>query len=83
MRDEEIPSMYMTINAVESCMEIPDCMTVEETTVASQDDEHLGILLEHVLHSWPPTEAKVQKELQMYWSFKDEITIIDGIATNR
>ena len=28
----------------------------------------------------PPTRAEVQKELQWYWSFIDEIAIIDVIA---
>ena len=29
-RDEEIPGMKITINAIESCMDIPDCMTTEK-----------------------------------------------------
>ena len=43
-------------------------------------DGHLGMLSELALHCWPSKKAEVQKDLQPYWSFKDEIPIIDGIA---
>ena len=33
----------------QSCTDIPDCMTVEEIRVATLDNEHLGILSEHML----------------------------------
>ena len=44
------------------------------------EDEHLGVLAEHILCSWPSIETEVHKELQPYWSFRDEISMIDGIA---
>ena len=50
-RDEEIPGMYITVNAIESFMAIPDCMRAEERRIANLDDENLGILSEHVLFS--------------------------------
>ena len=55
-------------------------MTAEEIRVAILDDEHLGILSEHVLYNWSSTKAEVQKELQPYWSFRDESIIIDRIT---
>ena len=50
------------------------------TRLATLDDKYIGLLSELVLHSWPSTEAEVQKDLQPYWSFRDKIAIIDGIA---
>ena len=32
------------------------------------------------LHGWLSTKAEVQKDLQSYWSFRDEIVIIDEIS---
>ena len=68
-RDEEIPGMYTTINAIESWMDIPDCVTAEEIRMATLDNEQLAILSEHVFCSWPSTKAEVQEELQPYWLF--------------
>ena len=57
--------MCMTINAIGTCLDIPNCMT-EEIKLATLDDEHLGILSEYVLCIWPSTKVEVQKELQSY-----------------
>ena len=40
-------------------MDIPDCMTPEETRSVAIDDEHLTRLSEYVLYGWPSTRAEV------------------------
>ena len=62
--DEEIPGICTTVNTIESCMNILDCMTMEEIKIAIIDDEHLDMLSELVLHSWPSAKTEIQKELQ-------------------
>ena len=59
-------------------MLIPYSMTAEEIRLAAKDDKPLCMLSENVLPGWPSTKTEVQKE--PYWSFRDEIVIIDGIA---
>ena len=44
---------------------------------ATLDDEYLVILSGYVLCSWPSTKAELMKELQSYWSLRDEVVIID------
>ena len=65
---------------MESCTDIPDCMTAEEIRIATLDDEHICILSEIILHGWPSTKAEVPKSLQQYWLNRDEIAIKDSIA---
>ena len=55
-------------------------MTAEEKRTATLDDEHISIISELILYSWPLTKAGVLKDLQPYVSFRDEITMIDGTA---
>ena len=50
----------------ESCIDIPDCMTVEEIGTATLDDEGIGMLSELVQNGWPVTKAEVQEDLQPY-----------------
>ena len=33
-----------------------------------------------MLCSWPSTEPEAQRKLQLYWSFRDDIAVTDGIA---
>ena len=61
-------------------MDILDCMMAEEIRLTKLDDKCIAMLSELIFHSWPLTKAKVQKDLQPYWSFRDEIAPIDRIA---
>ena len=54
--------MYITGNAITSCMDVQDCMTAEEIRVATLDDEHIGKLSELILCSWPLIKSAVQKD---------------------
>ena len=61
-------------------LDIPNCMTAEEIKEVTLKDEHFIALAELILHSWPFTKCEEQKELQPYWSFWDEIAIIERTA---
>ena len=54
-------------------------MTAEEIGIETLDDELIDMLSELILCSWPSTKAEVQKGLQPYSSFRDEIAVIAGI----
>ena len=49
--DEEIPDMHITINTIESCTDIPDCLTAEEIREATLEDNHLNVWQGLILHS--------------------------------
>ena len=53
--------MYTSINTIESCMDIPDYMRAEEIKEVTLEDEHLSLLTEIILHSWPSTKTDIQK----------------------
>ena len=55
-------------------------MPAEQIGKVTLNDEHAGMLSEIILCGCPLTKAETQKELQLYWSFRDEIAIIDDIA---
>ena len=76
----EIPGICLTINTIDLCTDIPDCITAEEIRLAILDGENLGMLLEHVLCGWSLTKAWVWKQLQPYWSLQEKIAIIDAIT---
>ena len=72
--------MHITINAIESCIDILDCMTAEELRATKLADDHLGILSELVLHFWPSTKLRDRMNCSQTWSFRDEIAVIYGIS---
>ena len=58
-------------------MDIQDCMTAEETRIAMLDNENTVMLSELILCSWPSIKAEVQKDMQPFLSYRDDIIIID------
>ena len=64
--------MNITINAIESCMDIPNCMTAKNIKSVTLDEEHLSILSEYVLCGWASIRAEDQKDSWLYCSFRDE-----------
>ena len=58
-RDEDIPGMHITINAIGSCTDIPYCTTAEEIREMTIEDEHFSTLVESILHNWPSTKTEV------------------------
>ena len=62
-RDKETSGLIVTIRAIDSCMDIPDYMAVEEISPAAIDNKHLRMLSKYVLCEWSPIRAEVQKDL--------------------
>ena len=56
---------------------ISDSMATEEIRIATLDGKHISMLSELIPCSWPSTKVEVQRGLQPYWSFREEIAIID------
>ena len=46
---------------------------------ATQADNSLTILKHIIQHGWPKTVKEVPQEIQKYWTFREELTIEDGL----
>ena len=92
-RDKEIPGMCITTKAIvmHGYTRLYDGRRKKITILDDEHIgmlselilygwEHIGMLSELILYGWPLTKAEVQEDLQPYWSFRDEIAVIDGIA---
>ena len=72
--------MNLNINVVERCIDFPKGMIAEEIRHTTQACSHLSTLVEYVIHDWPSPEAKVKEEVQLYWQFRDNMLVSDGIV---
>ena len=79
-KDEEIPSMNLCIDAKEACTNIPECMLTKEIQDTKQDEEHLLVLKAYIINGWPLINTDVRKGMQPYWTFSDDLAVIDSIA---
>ena len=53
--------------------------SLNEMRVATQEDDELVLLKHTITHGWPSTIREVPSEIQPYWTFREELTIEDGI----
>ena len=45
---------------------------------ASAQDEHLQCLKSFIIAGWPSTKDELHADLKPYWSYRDELAVIDG-----
>ena len=46
---------------------------------ATQDDDTMALLKYTITFGWPNTVQELPKELQAYWTFREEMTVEDGL----
>ena len=51
----------------------------QQLRVATQADDELAILKHTIMQGWSKTIKQVPPELQPYWTFREELTIEDGL----
>ncbi len=52
---------------------------LEEFRKETKNDKTLIKLTETVLNGWPITKSQAAKEIQMYWNYREEISVVDGV----
>ena len=57
--------------------------SLQQLCEASQADDTLAILKYTIQKGWPSTIKELPNEIQPYWTFKEELTIEDGLILKR
>ena len=52
---------------------------LQQIRQATQDDDTMALLKYTITFGWPNTVQELPKELQAYWTFKEEMTVEDGL----
>ena len=55
------------------------CDSLQQLRLATQADDELAILKHTIMQGWPKTIKQIPPELQPYWTFREELTIEDGL----
>ncbi|KAK0132248.1 hypothetical protein N1851_032926 [Merluccius polli] len=64
---------------INSAPEVFHRTKLEEFRKETKNDVTLTKLTETVLNGWPETKSQAAKEIQVYWNFREEISVVDGI----
>ena len=58
---------------------MPECVSMTELQQASSQDNHLQKLKHFIFTGWPYSKDEISAELKPYWSYRDELAVIDGM----
>ena len=78
-KDKPIKGMDIWVDAIQSATDMPECISMAEIQQASSQDDHLQQLKSFIIAGWPDTKDELHADLRPYWSYRDELVVIDGI----
>ena len=79
-KDKEITGIQISINAIQSTTNIPECIKMHELQEATSQDQHLHHLMEYFLQGWPESKIQPPQDIRTYWLFRDNMAVIDGVV---
>ena len=78
-KDKPIKDLDIRIDAIQSVTDIPECVSISQIQQASAQNDHLQCLKSFIIAGWPSTKEELHTDLKPYWSYRDELAIIDGV----
>ena len=78
-KDEKIHDMDIRIDAIQTSMNVSECMSIQQIQQATVQDEHLQWLKGYIIAGWPESKDHVYQDIRAFQSFKDDMAVIDGI----
>ena len=78
-KDKPIKGMDIQVDAIQAAMEMPECISVADIQQASSIDNHLQQLKGIIITGRPDRRDELHADLQLYWSYRDELAVINGI----
>ena len=56
--------------------------SLNQMRIATQEDDKLALLKHCIMHGWPSTIREAPSKIQPHWTFREGLTIEDGIILN-
>ena len=81
-KDEVIHDMDDMGDATQTSANVPECMSIQYIQQTTAQDEHLQMLRQYIIAGWPESKVHLHKDIRAYWSFKDDMAVIDGVIMN-
>ena len=77
-KDQLMKGMELWVDIIQTMTDMPECLSMTELQQASSHDNHLQKLKYFMIKGWPHSKDEISEELKPYWSYKDELAVIDG-----
>ena len=80
-KDQPIKGMEVQVDIIQTATDMLQClsMSINRTATGIIKDDHLQKLKNIIIAGWPDSKDDINTELKPYWSYRDELAVIDGI----
>ena len=78
-KDKLIKGMELLVDIIQTATDMPECLSMTELPQALSQDNHLQKLKHFIITCWPNRKVEISAELKLYWSYRDELVVIDGV----
>ena len=78
-KDKPIKGIDIQVDAIQAITEMLECISVVEIQQASSTDNYLQQLKGIIITGWLDSRDELHVDLQPYWSYRDELAVIDGL----
>ena len=78
-KDKPIRDMDVWVDTLQSMTDIPECMSISHIQQMTAQNEHLQCL-KNIITGWQNTKDQLHIDIKPYWSYKDDLAVIDGIV---
>ena len=55
-------------------------MSISQIQQATMQNGHLQWLKNNIILGWPATKDQLHQDIRLYWSYKDDLAVIDGVV---
>ena len=67
------------MDAIQISVDMLESVSIEEIQHASSQDAHLQQLKTFIIAGWPHTKDELHTDIRLYWPYRDELVVIDGV----
>ena len=70
-KDKPIKDMDISVDAIQSSVDMPECIFIEEIKQALSQDVHLQQLKTFIITGLPHTKDELHTDIRPYWPYRD------------
>ena len=75
----QIHCMDIKVDAIQTKTNILECISILQIQQATAQDDHLQTIEGNIIVGWPENKDQIPHDIRMYWSFRDDMAVINGI----
>ena len=72
--------MELWVDVIQTTTDMPECLSMTDPQQALSEDSHIQKLKHFIIADWHDSKDEVSEELKLYWSYRDELAVINGLV---